>query len=157
MKLFSFLLIAFLAAAPAFSQDSPEATTKMVKEMYDRLNKWDMTAFEEIVDPGFVEHTPMPDQKPGIEGIKDMFKAFQTAFPDMHQDIIDMISSDGKKVSVLVKMTGTHQGDFMGMKPTGNKFDVLAADIMYVNSGKVTEHWGFIDLDKFMRQLGMMK
>ena len=126
---------------------------------YDDFNKMDMNLISKYIDANAVDHTPFtPDQKPGLEGFKQIFGMLFKAFPDFRQEIIDLIvSPDGKKASVVVRITGTFKGEFMGMKPNGNKLDILGIDNFNFNGDKMIDHWGFVDSDTMMKQLGMTK
>lgn len=144
-------------AMPVRSQDNIEAVKKKIMEAYEVFNANDQARFGEFIDENITDHIPFsPDQRPGLAGIRDIFNIMYTAFPDMKQTVEEVvISPDGSKAAVLVRSTGTNKGEFMGMKPTNNQFDVLGCDILYFKNGKVTDHWGFIDNDSFMKQLGM--
>ena len=146
-------------AIAVYSQDNVEMTRKRIVEAYDVFNANNIEKINEYIDENCIDHTPfVPDQKPGVEGIKQIFTVLYSAFPDFNQKIEDIIiSPDGKKACVLIKITGTNKGEFMGMKPTNNKINFLGCDILYLKDGKMTEHWGFIDNDTMMKQLGMMK
>ena len=49
---------------------------------------------------------------------------------------------------------GTHQGDLMGIPPSGRPiaFDVI--DILRLKDGKITDHWNVVDQLGLMRQIG---
>ena len=53
-------------------------------------------------------------------------------------------------------MTGTNEGEFMGMPATGRRVSVLGADVARVRDGRFSEHWGFFDQGAMMEQLGVM-
>ena len=56
-----------------------------------------------------------------------------------------------------VRATGTHQGELMGIPPTGKRVDVQLIDIMkFDNAGLVREHWGVVDMMSMMQQLGVV-
>ncbi len=70
-------------------------------------------------------------------------------------DII--VNSSNDKAAVLFTFTGTNKGEMMGMKPTGKAINVQGIDYLYFNKeGKATEHWGYMDTDAMMQQLGVM-
>ena len=61
----------------------------------------------------------------------------------------------GDKVVTRVRVTGTHQGEFMGMPATGKSVDVQLIDIIrFDDDGLAHEHWGVFDLRSMMQQLG---
>ena len=70
----------------------------------------------------------------------------------MHAEAV-LVSGD--KTVTRVRATGTHQGELMGMPPTGKSVDVKLIDIMQFNdAGMVSEHWGLMDMFSMMQQLG---
>ena len=105
-----------------------------------------------------VDHSPFPGQKPGLAGLKEAFEVFRKAYPDMKFVMNDIIvNSTNDKASVLFTFTGTNKGEMMGMKPTGKSVSIQGIDYMYFNKeGKAIEHWGYVDSDAMMQQLGMM-
>jgi predicted ester cyclase len=102
----------------------------------------------------FVEHEEMPGLAPTKEGVLDMFRMYRAAFPDLHMHAEEILAS-GDKTVTRVRTTGTHQGELMGMPPTGKSVDVKMIDIMQFNdAGMVREHWGVMDMFSMMQQLG---
>jgi predicted ester cyclase len=66
----------------------------------------------------------------------------------------DVLAS-GDKAVARVRATGTHQGEFMGMAPSGKNVDVQLIDIIrFGDDGLAREHWGVVDLMTMMQQLG---
>ena len=59
-------------------------------------------------------------------------------FSDVQWHIRDM-AAEGDKVAVRWELTGTHDGEFMGIPPTGRKISVSVMNFYYFNEeGKVT-------------------
>jgi predicted ester cyclase len=55
-----------------------------------------------------------------------------------------------------VNVGGTHQGEFMGIDPTGNRVTITGVDILRIADGKIVEHWGKFDDLSMMQQLGVI-
>ena len=53
-------------------------------------------------------------------------------------------------------MTGTHEGEFMGIAATGRRMEVPGMDLVRIRDGKAVEHWGVTDNLAMMQQLGAM-
>jgi predicted ester cyclase len=71
-------------------------------------------------------------------------------------DAEDVLAS-GDKTVARVRATGTHQGELMGIPPTGKRVDVQLIDIMkFDDAGLVREHWGVVDTMSMMQQLGVV-
>jgi steroid delta-isomerase-like uncharacterized protein len=111
------------------------------------------TAIEKYVAPDFVEHEPVPGMEASGPDIpREMFKMMHAAFPDFHMDVHEMLQ-DGDKVVVRCTMAGTHEGEFMGIPATGNKFAINVIDILQFRDDKAVEHWGVMDMAAMMEQL----
>ena len=54
---------------------------------------------------------------------------------------------------VRARMTGTHQGEFMGISATGRTIDVGVGDYIRFDNGLFVEHWGVMDTGALMQQL----
>jgi predicted ester cyclase len=81
---------------------------------------------------------------------------WRTAFPDFHFRLEDMIVQ-GNKVAMRIPFTGTHQGKFMGLDPTGKKIDVSETLILRIEGGKIAEMWEDYDEYGLRMQLGLLK
>lgn len=129
------------------------ATT--MRSAYDRINEGDIDGFAALLAGDFVEHEETPGFPPTKEGVREFFRMYRAAFPDLHMDAEDVLAS-GDKTVARVRATGTHQGDLMGIPPTGKHVDVQLIDIMkFDDAGSVREHWGVIDMMSMMQQLGV--
>jgi steroid delta-isomerase-like uncharacterized protein len=121
---------------------------------YERINAGDLDGFAALLSEDFVEHEGGPGLPPTREGTLAFFKMMQGAFPDMQMSVDDLIAGTSKTVA-RVTFTGTHQGDFMGVPPSGKRVDVQIIDIMrFDNAGLVCEHWGVADMMSLMQQIG---
>jgi len=80
---------------------------------------------------------------------------FRTAFPDVRFTVEDQIA-DGDLLANRFTVRGTHQGEFMGIPPTGKQATVSGIDMIRVRDGKVVEHWVQMDQMGLMQQLGLM-
>ena len=121
-----------------------EDNKALVRRFYDEIfTKKNANAIDEICSPDFVDRNPMPGQSPGRQGMKDVFGGFLHAFPDMAVTIEEMIA-ERDLVAARFTVTGTHQGELMGAKPTGKKITVHGIDMMRIVGGKVVEatHYG---------------
>ncbi len=80
--------------------------------------------------------------------------AFAKAYPDSHFTIDDMIA-EGDRVATKKTFTGTHTGDFGGIRATGKRVTLQYVDIMRVRDGKIIEHWLCMDQLSWLQQLGL--
>jgi steroid delta-isomerase-like uncharacterized protein len=125
-----------------------------MRRLYELLSAGDIDGFGEHVADEFVEHEETPGFEPSKEGVKQMFRMYRAAFPDLRMEAEDVLVS-GDKVVARVRATGTHQGEFMRMPATGKSVDVQLIDIIrFGEDGLAHEHWGIFDALGMMQQLG---
>ena len=91
-----------------------------MRSTYERINAGDIAGFGELMADDFVEHEGGPGLPPTKEGTLEFFRILRSAFPDLHMDVEDLLAS-GDKTVARVRGTGTHQGEFMGVAPTGKR------------------------------------
>ncbi|HWV48390.1 MAG TPA: ester cyclase [Microbacterium sp.] len=115
----------------------------------------DETVAERLVDENVLTHDGLPGQEPGLNGVKQTFRALRTAFPDLAPQLQDLIA-EGDKVVARFVVTGTHTGDFLGMPPTGRAFSYDEITIVRFRDGKIVEHWAEMDSLGMMQQLGAL-
>jgi predicted ester cyclase len=80
---------------------------------------------------------------------------FQSAFSDFRMEIVDLIA-EGDTVVAQFKCSGTHEGEWLGVAPTGRRFEnVDEIYIFRVKNGKLSSAIGVEDNLTRMRQLGL--
>ena len=110
--------------------------------------------FDEIFAPDFVQYGADPDQVSGVEELKQFFVMMRSGFPDFQVTIEDLFAAEGEKVVLRFTFRGTHQGEFMGVAPTGKQVTMAGIDIFRIADGKIAELWNQEDVLGMMRQIG---
>jgi steroid delta-isomerase-like uncharacterized protein len=125
-----------------------------IRRLYELINAGDIDGFGDQLADDFVEHDELPGPEPGKEGVKQLFRMYRAAFPDLRLQPEDVLVSGDKGVA-RVRATGTHQGELMGMPATGRHVDIQLIDITrFGDDGLAREHWGVSDMLGMMQQLG---
>jgi predicted ester cyclase len=83
-----------------------------------------------------------------------IFATLRRGFPDLHVQVEDLIA-EGDKVVSRNTVTGTHQGEYMGLQPTGKSVTYDEIFIFRLANGRITESWGVVDVLSQLRQLGV--
>ena len=125
---------------------------RFVEEVQTRHN---LAAVDDYMSPDFVDHSAPPGLPADREGVKMQFTMFFTALPDLQAIIHDQVA-DEHKVVTRKTLRGTHQGDLMGIPPTGKTVDIEVIDILAVKDGKITDHWNLVDQLGLLKQLGAL-
>jgi steroid delta-isomerase-like uncharacterized protein len=134
---------------------SAEENKAIARRGYEAINQNNLDALDEVVASDMIDHDPAPGQAPGLEGVKQYFSSLHSAFPDVQLNVEDMIA-EGDKVVARLSVSGTHQGEFMGIDPTGNRVTITGIDLLRIVDGKIVEHWGNFDDLGMMQQLGVI-
>src|ERR1700678_3537697 len=134
-----------------------ESENKAVIERFiiDVLNHGRLETADEIVAEDFIELDPVPGQKQGREGLKEIIVMLRTAFPDMNWVIEETIAS-GEKVVTRFHWTGMHRSEFMGMPATGKSVKVKSVVIDRIVGGRMAESRILMDDLGMMQQLGVI-
>jgi predicted ester cyclase len=61
---------------------------------------------------------------------------------------------EGDLVATYKTFTGTHEGEFMGIAPTGRQATIRVMDFVRYRDGQVVEHWNIVDVAGLLEQLG---
>jgi predicted ester cyclase len=91
----------------------------------------------------------------GLEAYKQFILMYITAFPDARFTIDDIIA-EGDTVVVRYTARGTHQGNLMGIPPTGKQASVTTIGIFRIVNGKAVEQWINCDDLGLLQQLGVV-
>jgi steroid delta-isomerase-like uncharacterized protein len=129
----------------------------MFRRFQDAANTHDAEliskTIDELVEPDALIRTPLPIQATGAQAVQQVWAMLLRGLPDLHITIEDLIA-EGDKVVSRNTVTGTHQGEYMGLPPTGKSITYNEIFIVRLADGRVAETWGVVDVLSQMRQLG---
>ena len=87
------------------------------------------------------------------EALKQHIALFEAAFP-RYQLMVEDLIAEMDKVTVRSTFRGTHNGDFMGIPPTGKQATIPVFLIYRLVDDKIVEHWMQADSLGLLQQLG---
>lgn len=133
------------------TQDSKEVVRRSIEEAW---NEEDIELVDELVAPDGVQHDPtLPDLPRGPDAMKQSIRLYHAAFPDATIEIEQMVAEDDT-VAVRWIGRGTHEGELMGVEPTGNEVEVRGIQFSRVEDGKIAESWIVYDSLGMLQQVG---
>jgi steroid delta-isomerase-like uncharacterized protein len=133
------------------TEDNKAFMRRVFEEVYNQRN---LAVLDDVCVPDFVVHYPSRTIQ-GLEAYKHFVSLLFAAFPDGRLSIEDMIA-EGDRVVVRYTYRGTHQGDYMGIPPTGKQFTTTAIVITRIANGKGIEGWINGDDLGRLQQLGVI-
>jgi predicted ester cyclase len=109
---------------------------------------------DELAAPDVVYHYPNNDELRGLDTLKLNRVQLHKAFPDIKHTIEYQIAEDDL-VATHYTWSGTHEGEFLGVEPTGKKMTLTILETCRLKNGKIIEAWVEFEFLGFMQQLGM--
>jgi predicted ester cyclase len=88
-----------------------------------------------------------------VEGIKQIVQTYLSAFPDLAYTVEEQVA-EGDMVVTRWRARGTHQGEFMGVAPSGNTIEVSGMSMYRIAGGEIAEDWVNWDALEMMHQVG---
>ena len=135
---------------------STEQNKALLHRIFEEWNKHNLAGIDELCAPDYVAHGALPPGfSPDRASLRQLRIALWTAFPDMHLVVDDLIA-EGDKVVLRYTFHGTHQGEYMGIPPTGKQVSVTGIEIDRIEDDNFVETWGSMDTLGFMQQLGVI-
>lgn len=129
----------------------------LVDEFFERINEQDLGVIDELCADGFaVEIARKGTDQPaiGIEGVKAMYEEYYAAFPDFRHDVDETVAEDDL-VAVFLTTSGTHEGEFRGIRPTGREIEIEDTGLIRIEDGEIVDLRPLSDMLGLFEQLGV--
>ncbi len=136
------LSVSSAACRTADIPPSTAANKDVVRNYIERvINEEDWSAWPDL----FGDTVSFNGQTMSINDVKTMTAAFRSIFPDFHITVESQIA-EGDTVATRVSISGTHQGDYMGIEATGKHVTFRGLTYDRIVDGKVVEMWHEMDI-----------
>lgn len=132
-----------------------EHAKALVREHFDAINERDRSKVADLHADDVVVHSAGRELV-GIEAVISDWWAQLEAVPDL-QDSIDMLIAEEDRVAIRYTTTGTHEGEFLGLDPTGASVEVTSMAVVRIDGDQIVEWWNQPDRFDFFRQLGLIE
>jgi len=131
---------------PAFAEP-PFSPQSVAERFAATLSAHDLDAFPNLFADNYVNHqmsaaAPPPANVAAKQATIAFFKARLTGLPDL-KVAIEVMVADKDLVAASFVYTGTHQGVYFGVAPTGRSLRFTSCDILRVQDGRIAEHWAW--------------
>lgn len=132
---------------------SSEQNKKIVRRAFEEPWKGNLSVVDELMASDYVGHDPAnPKPLRGPEGVKEFISTYRAAFPDARITVEEQLA-EGDLVATRWSGRGTHEGELMGISPTGKQVTVSGLTISRVVGGKIVEEYQNWDTFGMMQQL----
>jgi serine phosphatase RsbU (regulator of sigma subunit) len=118
-----------------------ENNKALVRKFFEEVwSKGNVAVVDELLAPEFVDRSLLPSQGSSREDYKRSITEFRTAFSFSDLSIEDQIA-EGEMVVTRFSTRGIHQGEFLGVPPSGEEGIYSTIRIHRVVEGKITDEW----------------
>jgi steroid delta-isomerase-like uncharacterized protein len=138
-------------AVPA--EQNKQVVRTFVEEI---LNRQRVNLVDELLASDYKLHFPGAPEPLSREAFPAFIAGFPAAFPDFRIAVESMIA-EGDEVAVRFVLSGTHQGEFMGVPPTGRKVEVPGHVFYRLRGSKIVDDRPIFDRALLLEQLGVMQ
>lgn len=131
-----------------------ERNREAVREFLEGTHGGRWIVVDERVDPTIVTHG-FPGANPASrEDYRAFFAALDSAFPDMAFSL-ETIVAEPRFVAVRFSITGTHQGEYLGIPATDRRVEFTGMALYRMTGGRIAETWLHPDNLTILQQLGV--
>ena len=135
------------------SQENVEIARRVAEEAW---GEGELDVIDEYLADDFVSHnTGAPEPVRGREAYEELIGQYRSAMPDMTVEVEESFVA-GDRVALRFEITGTHDGELMGIEPTGTAVHGEGLAIAHFSDGKVVEVWEYADQLGLLQQLGVV-
>jgi steroid delta-isomerase-like uncharacterized protein len=133
---------------------SSEQNKMIVRRAVEEPWKGNLDVVDELTAPDYIGHDPAnPEPLRGPEGVKEFISSYRAAFPDARLTVEQQLA-EGDLVATRWSGRGTHEGELMGIQPTGKQVTVSGLTISRLKGGRIVEEFQNWDNFGMMQQLG---
>ena len=126
----------------------------VVRALWDALRPdGDRDAVLALLTEDYVRHTSGGGQV-GRDGFVSMMRGLHTAFPDLRTQVEDVVCAD-KRVAYRWSSSGTHQGEYLGVAPTGRRITASGITFAHLRDGRIAQEWTSWNKTSVLHALGI--
>jgi steroid delta-isomerase-like uncharacterized protein len=115
-----------------------------------------LNVIDELIARDYVGHDPAnPEPLRGPAGVKEFVSTYRSAYPDARVTVEQQLA-EGDMVATRWTGRGTHEGDLLGVAPTGKRVTITGITFSRLKDGKIVEEFQNWDTFGMMQQLGVV-
>ena len=136
---------------------SVENNKLLIREYIEKVvNTGNIDDIEKYISPDYYEGNRPTGQIVGIEGARQHILGVRQTYPDLCLTIEQQIA-EGDWVVSRITARGTHEGTWLGIKPTGKRVEITGVNIEKVVNGRIVEHGGAANTLEALLEIGAVK
>ncbi len=136
---------------------TPEENEQIARKFPEEvISEKNIDLIDEIFTEDVIDHHSTFGKTRGREALKQTTEYFHSAFEGSSAKVEDILA-DENRVAIRWSGRGFHEGEFMGIEPTGKTYVIEVTMFARMQDGKIAERWLLEDTVDLLRQLGVNK
>jgi steroid delta-isomerase-like uncharacterized protein len=135
-------------------------TRDQIVDLFERrlkvTNEHDVESLADLYAPDAVVESPLGGTHQGRAAIESVIGTFFSALSDARVTQDELII-DGDRVVLVVTVSGTDNGGFMGTAPSGRPAQLPVVFVCHVADGLITHERRIYDFTGMLVQIGVLK
>ena len=135
------------------SQNDVEANIEMVRRAIAAISAGDLQALVATTTHDYIRDD-LADAftADSADSLTTFITMIRAALPDFRMEITDIFGADDR-VAAQLRLSGTHEGEFLGAPPTGRHVAINGISHYRFRDGRIHINTQLIDMAGLMRQL----
>ena len=134
-------------------ENSAAVNAAMVRRRFRELDKGNLAILDELFDSAYLLHFPGISAPLNLAATKRFYQILYSGFPGLRHTILEQVSARNKVVTRWTA-SGTHRGDWMGIKATGKRVTFSGINIYTLRRGRLAESQVNWDILGLAQQIG---
>jgi predicted ester cyclase len=136
---------------------SVEENKRLIRRYIEEVvNTGNVENLGQYIAPDYREEGDTTGESGGIEGARRHILGVRTTYPDLHLTVEQQIG-EGEWVVTRITARGTHQGEWMGIKPTGKPVEITGVNVDRVVKDRIVEHGGAANMLAPLLEIGAVQ
>ena len=106
--------------------------------------------------PDCIVESPMGGTHHGPAAVEHVLRGWFSAFLDLKTQVEERLI-DGNRVVQILKLEGTHIGEFLGVPPTGKPFHFSGVAVFEIRGRQIVRERRIYDFTGLLLQIGVLK
>ena len=133
---------------------SEQENIRLAEQQIALLNAHDLDRYLQRIDESYVgESELIPEPVRGTAGVRQTLEMVLAAFPDLQLEVEQILAS-GDHVISRIRLTGTHEGSYLGIPATNKRVSFKACNVVELRNGKAIRARLYADNASLLQQLG---
>ncbi len=141
----------------AADRAGPDANKRIARRFIEEVvNTGDVSRLAELVSPDFRESAEPSGRVAGLDGMREHVLGVRRVYQDLHLTVEQQIA-EGEWVATRITARGGHEGEWLGIRPTGKPVEFTGVNLDRIVAGRIVEHGGAANMFEGLLAVGAIR